>query len=154
MAVNKHQAVIDYIITCPTILNSPLYFNFINAEDNTNQFLTKSNDKYTNTKYIDGSVGKLYTFTIITFKSVNDIAIVKLPDYPNENVSDMAEVQALIDWIAAQDTARNYPNFGDDCEDELISEHISVYSNYDGLLEENSQVRHSYLGEYYQRHRG
>ena len=54
----------------------------------------------------------------------------------NENVSDMAEVQALIDCIAAQDTARNYPNFGDDCEDELISEHISVYSNYDGLLEE------------------
>jgi hypothetical protein len=26
--------------------------------------------------------------------------------------------------------------FGDDCEDGLISEHISVYSNYDGLLEE------------------
>ena len=27
-------------------------------------------------------------------------------------------------------------DFGDDCEDELISEHISIYSNYDGLLEE------------------
>ena len=34
---DKHQAVIDYLINCPNILNSPLYFNFINAEDNTNQ---------------------------------------------------------------------------------------------------------------------
>jgi len=132
---DKHQAVIDYLINCPNILNSPLYFNFINAEDNTNQFLTKSNDKYTNTKYIDGSVGKLYTFTIITFKSVNDIAIVKLPDYPNENVSDMTDIQGLIEWINEQDELRNFPNFGEDCIVEAIST-TTDEPTFDGIDEQ------------------
>jgi len=123
--VDKHQAVIDYLINCPNILNSPLYFNFINAQDDSNQFLTKSNDKYTNTHYIDGSVGKLYTFTIMTFKSVNSIAVVKLPDYPNENMSDLTDIQGLIDWINEQDELRNFPDFGEDC----IVESIITTSN-------------------------
>ena len=118
--VDKHQAVIEYLINCPNILNSPLYFNFINAEDNTNQFLTVSNDRYTNTHYIDGSVGKIYTFTITTFKSTADIAVVKLPDYPNENISDMTDIQGLIEWIKEQNELQNFPNFGEDCIIESI----------------------------------
>ena len=39
----------------------------------------------------------------------------------------------LHDW---SNTLEHSEYFGDDCEDESISEHISVYSNYDGLLEE------------------
>lgn len=120
MTVDKHQAVIDYLINCPNILNSPLYFNFINAKDNTNQFITVSNDKYTNTNYIDGSVGKIYTFTIATFKSTADIAVVKLPDYPNENMSDMTDIQELIDWVKEQNELQNFPDFGEDCIVESI----------------------------------
>jgi len=133
--VDKHQAVIDYLINCPNILNSPLYFNFINAQDDSNQFLTKSNDKYTNTHYIDGSVGKLYTFTIMTFKSVNSIAVVKLPDYPNENMSDLTDIQGLIDWINEQDELRNFPDFGEDCIVETISTTTDEPS-FDGIDEE------------------
>ena len=118
--VNKHQAVIDYLITCPTILNSPLYFNFINAKNDTNQLFTESNDQYTNTTYIDGSVQKLYTFTIMTFKSITNNAVVKLSGYENENLSDMHDIQALIDWIQEQNDAHNYPNFGEDCIVESI----------------------------------
>lgn len=125
MAINKHQAVINYIITCPTILNSPLYFNFINAKDNTNQFFTESNDQYTNVSYIDGSVKKLYTFTILTFKSATDIAVVKLSGYENENLSDMYGLQELIDWIQEQNDLQNFPDFGEDC----IVESIITTSN-------------------------
>lgn len=121
MATNKNQAVIDYIITCPTILNSPLYFNFINAKDDTNQFFTESTDTYTNQNYIDGSVGKLYTFTILTFKSAADIAVVKMPGYENENLSDMSDIQKLIEWIAEQNELRNFPDFGEDCVIDSIS---------------------------------
>lgn len=113
--IDKNQAVIDYLCQCPQIQQSPLYFNFINAEDDTNQFVTTSNDRYANKSYIDGSVLKIYTFTIITYKSAADVAVVKLDGYPNENVSDMSDIQALIDWVSEQDEIHNYPDFGDDC---------------------------------------
>lgn len=121
MATDKNQAVIDYIITCPTILNSPLYFNFINAKDDTNQFFTESTDIYSNKPFIDGSVEKIYTFTILTFKSAADIAVVKQFGYENENLSDMSDIQKLIEWIAEQNKLRNFPNFGEDCIIDSIS---------------------------------
>lgn len=113
--MDKNQAVIDYIITCPTILNSPLYFNFINAKNDTNQFFTESTDIYTNRNFVDGSVEKIYTFTILTFKSAADIAVVKMSGYENENLSDLSDVQKLIEWITEQNEARNFPDFGEDC---------------------------------------
>lgn len=136
-SVDKNQAVIDYIIQCPNIRNSPLYFNFINAEDGNNQFVTKSSDIYTNRRYVDGSVLKIYSFTLITFKSVTDLAIVKAEGYPNENVSDMSDIQTLMDWITEQADLENYPDFGEDC----IIESIQVMSdnpNFDGINDEVS----------------
>lgn len=135
MVNNKHQAVIDYLVTCPTIQDSPLFFNFINAQDGTNQFLTVSNDEYTSTKYIDGSVQKIYTFTILTFKSVNDIEIVQIPGYKNENLSDMEDVQALIDWIQEQEEIHNYPDFGENCIVESIKT-TTEEPNFDGIDEQ------------------
>lgn len=132
MSVDKNQAVIDYIIQCPTILNSPLYFNFINAEDDTSQLVTQSNERYASKKYIDGSVMKIYSFTIIIYRSTADIAVVKIDGYPNENVADMSDIQALIDWIREQEDLHNYPDFGADC----IVEEISTTTdnpNFDGI---------------------
>lgn len=135
--VNKNQAVIDYLITCPNIFNSPLYFNFINAENNSNQFLTTSNDEYGNVTYVDGSVKRLYTFTILTYKSAADIAVVKMSGYPNENVSDMHDVQALIDWIKEQNELQNFPDFGSDCLIESIRPSTDE-PNFDGIDEQTS----------------
>ena len=132
MNIDKNQAVVEYIIQCPTILNSPLYFNFINAEDDTNQFVTQSNERYASRPYIDGSVLKIYSFTIITYRSTADIAVVKIDGYPNENVSDMSDIQALIDWIQEQDELHNYPNFGEECVIEEI--HTTTDNpNFDGI---------------------
>lgn len=132
MNIDKNQAVIDYIIQCPTIYNSPLYFNFINAEDDTNQFVTQSNERYASRQYVDGSVLKIYSFTIITYRSTADIAVVKMSGYPNENVSDMSDIQALIDWIKEQDEAHIYPDFGEACVIEEI--HTTTDNpNFDGV---------------------
>ncbi len=135
--IDKNQAVINYLIQCPQIQNSPLYFNFINAKDGSNQIVTVSNDRYTNKNYIDGSVGKIFTFTIITFKSATDIAVVKMEGYPNENVSDMADLQSLIEWVKEQDTLNNYPNFGEDCTIDKIFP-TTDEPNFDGVDEEVS----------------
>ena len=132
MGVNKHQAVIDYIITCPTILNSPLYLNFINEKNDTNQFFTNSTDSYTNRSYVDGSVEKIYTFTILTFKSAADTAVVKMSGYENENLSDMSDVQNLIEWITEQNRLRNFPDFGEDCIIDSI-ETTTEEPKFDGI---------------------
>lgn len=132
MNVDKNQAVINYLIQCPTIQNSPLYFNFINAEDDTNQFVTLSNERYASKPFIDGTVMKVYSFTIILYKSTADIAVVKVDGYPNENVSDMSDIQALIDWISEQRELHNYPNFGSTC----IVDDINTTTdnpNFDGV---------------------
>lgn len=135
--VDKNQAMINYLITCPTILNSPLYFNFINAKNDTNQFLTASNDIYTNANYIDGSVGRQYDFTIVTFKSAADIAVVKMEGFENENISDMATIQSLIDWISEQNENRIFPNFGEECEiDEILT--TTDTPKFDGIDEQVS----------------
>ena len=115
--MDKNKAVIDFLIQCPAIQNSPLYFNFTQAEDENKQFITTSNDKNMNKVYVDGSVKKQYTFTIIDYRSVAYQAIPKDSTLieANENVEELLDVQSIIDWINEQADAENYPDFGEDC---------------------------------------
>lgn len=113
---DKNQAVIDFLITCPAIKNNPLYFNFLNARDGNKQFITSANDKLMNRSFIDGSVMKRFTFTLIDYKSIAYQAVVKEAGYVNENVEEMLDVQSVMDWIEEQADNRNYPDFGTDCE--------------------------------------
>lgn len=120
MGVNKEQAVIDFICNCPEIQAHPLFFNFINAKPDNKQIITSGNDRNMQKPYIDGSVLKRYTFTIIDFRSVTYQAIVKsseaLTPPVNENVEEYVDIQNIIDWVDEQEDARNYPNFGNDCQ--------------------------------------
>lgn len=118
--IDKNQAVIDYLITCTDIYNNPLYFNLINAKDNSIQVMTTSQDKVLNTTNIDGSVDKKFTFNIVIFKSISDAEIVKptgtdAPEYPTENIEELDAVQKIIDWIEEQNDLYNYPDFGENC---------------------------------------
>ena len=75
---------------------------------------------------------KIYSFTIILYKSTADIAVVKLEGYPNENISDMSDIQALIDWIREQNELHNYPNFGENCIIDDINT-TTENPNFDGI---------------------
>lgn len=119
-SVDKNEAIIEYLLTCEDIANSTLYFNFANIKDSITQFITLAQDVAIDTPFIDGAVLKRYSLTIISYLSISDNPVVKVAGYSNENVSDMAEVQALIDWISEQDNNRNYPDFGTQCEVESI----------------------------------
>ena len=123
--VDKNQAVIDFLLTCPKINSNPLFFNFLNAKDNNKQIITQANDTAIDKVYVDGSILKRYTFTIIDFRSVTFEPIPKnLPipgtttttDYVSENVEEMFDVQGILDWVTEQADALNYPDFGEDCE--------------------------------------
>lgn len=113
---DKQTAIINYILQCPQIRDTPLYFNFINAKDNTSQIVTTANDKFLDKPYITGSVAKQYSFKIMIFKSITDDAIVKLEGFAHENVEELAYIQALIDWISEQNELKNFPNFGEECD--------------------------------------
>ena len=118
MAIDKNQAVIDYLMTCPVVYENPVFFNSIQAEDDTKQIITQTNDKALSKKFVDGSVEKRYAFTIIDFRSVtfNPLVIppqALQPNYTNENVEDMLDVQGVIDWITEQNKLRNFPDFGE-----------------------------------------
>lgn len=113
--IDKNQAIIDFLITCPYIRDNPLFFNFLNAKDDNKQLVVTGNEKSLNVKYIDGSERKRFTFTIIDYKSIAYQAVVKSGGYVNENVQEIFETQALMDWINEQERLHNYPNFGTDC---------------------------------------
>jgi hypothetical protein len=118
MGIDKNQAVVDYLLQCTDIHNSPVYFNLINAQDNSIQILTTAEDKAMSRQYVDGSISKRYTFNLIVFKSISDLELVKpvgTDVFPNENIDELQDVQKLIDWIAEQKELRNYPDFGEDC---------------------------------------
>ena len=121
---DKNQAIIDFLIRCPIIRNNPLYFNFINAKENNKQIIALANDIAVNKAYIDGSVDKRYSATIVDFKSVAYNQIVKEEGLSDENVTDMSEVQEIIDWVNAQVelASQDYehrldylPDFGGSC---------------------------------------
>lgn len=115
MAVDKNQAVIDFLIQCPAIESNPLFFNFLNAHDDNKQIITQANDVALNRVYVDGSALKRYTFTLIDFRSVAYQPIPKVSGYTSENVEELFDVQGIMDWINEQADSQNYPDFGEDC---------------------------------------
>jgi len=113
--VDKNQAIIEYLSACPTIANNKLFFNFAEEGNDSNQILVSGDDVFLNLPYIDGSVMKRYTFTLLIYKAVSYNPIVKIAGYPDENIADLSDVQALLDWIVDQNEQLVFPNFGSEC---------------------------------------
>ena len=115
MSIDKNKAIIEYLSSCPIIANNKLFFNFAEEGNNSNQILISGDDVALNKPFIDGSVMKRYTFTLFIYKAISYNPVVKAPGYPDENVGDLSDVQALLDWIVQQNEQLLFPNFGDEC---------------------------------------
>lgn len=113
--VDKNQAIIDFLLDCPQLMYNSVFFNAVNAKDNDKQIITQSNDASLNSKYIDGSVLRRYTFTLIDFRSVLYQPLPKVEGYVSENVEELFDVQSIMDWVNEQADLQNYPDFGEDC---------------------------------------
>ena len=113
--VDKTKAIIEYLLTCPALENASSYFNFVQANDEDKQFATSANEKVIHEPYIDGSVEKRFTFTIIDYRSVAYQELPKLFIDTNENLEEYLDVQSIINWITEQNLLKNFPEFGEDC---------------------------------------
>ena len=118
--IDKNKATLNFIATYPEMATSPIFMNFINATNDDVQFLTSGNDKDLNKEFVDGSVMKQYIFSIVITKTIASMALAKEGangenTIDGENIDDMAEVQAFMDWINKQGKDQNYPDFGSDC---------------------------------------
>lgn len=133
---DKNKAILDFITTYSGIATSPIFINFINATDSDVQFLTESNEKALNRKFIDGSVMKQYTFSLVITKSITNLALLKDGNL-SENIDDLADIQAFMDWVNEQGENQNYPDFGEDC---VIEEMHTTAENpsIDGINTETS----------------
>lgn len=114
-SIDKNQAVIDFLLDCPAIAYNPVFFNFLKAEDENKQIITQANDTLLNERYIDGSVKKRFTFSIIDFRSVAYQPIPKIAGYASENVEELVDVQGIMDWVNEQADLEHYPDFGETC---------------------------------------
>ena len=115
MIVDKNQEVIKYLLQCPTVRNNPLFFNFADERDNSNQIVTRGDDTILDKPFVDGSVLKQFSFVMLIYKSVAYNPVVKSEGYVDENVTDLSEVQELLDWVVEQNDNKHFPNFGESC---------------------------------------
>ena len=110
--MDKNQVMIQFLMGCPAIQETPLFFNFAQEEEDTNHFLTISEDEKTIKDYVDGSRLRKYTFQIISYKSVSHNPLIEADVINDENLEDLASVQAIVDWINEQNENQFFPNFG------------------------------------------
>lgn len=130
--MDKNEAMIKFLMNCPVIQDNPLFFNFADAEDGNNHFITERDTK--KRTYIDGSVLKQYTFSIANYSYVSHMAVVDGEDDSliNENMENMARVQSILDWINEQADNLNYPDFGPECSIEEMTT-VTTDPDIDGI---------------------
>ena len=119
--MDKNQALINYLLTCEPIRNSPLYFNLASIKSGVTQLIPLTQDKAINTSYIDGSVDKKYSLTVVTYLSITPVPVVKVAYKPTASVIDFGQVQQLINWVEQQEKEKCYPDFGIKCPVTKIS---------------------------------
>lgn len=103
---NKHQVMYDYILQNETIQK----FFFLTSEVQNNSItMTPVYSDEVVKRYIDGTAERQYDFAVALYKSLSDVP------YDTENLLSMTEAQSFMDWIDAQDAAKNYPDFGENC---------------------------------------
>lgn len=118
--MSKNQIMLDYLSKCDGI--QQMYFQYGHAEDGAMQLVTSSVEAATRAEYIDGSQPKRLDYSLIWFKALAFLpAVAGTSETVNANVAELDDVQAIIDWINAQNDAHNYPDFGEECQVDAIS---------------------------------
>lgn len=135
--MDKNKAVIEYLLNYPAVSGNSLFFNFAEESDNSTQIVTHGDDTILDESYIDGSVMKVFTFTMLIYKAVTYNPIVKVDNLADENVADVSDIQELIDWLVTQNKNKVFPNFGTSC----IIDSVEPTTNRPTLRGVNNEVQ-------------
>lgn len=119
MSANKHQAVWDWLMTCPHI--GDLFFNASRAEDGNTQLIPSERVVE---RFIDGSARMSYDCELTRF--------VAYSADPNDerNIESLVDFRKVAKWIDEQWEAGNLPAFP---EGETIEE-IELLPNTAGYM--------------------
>lgn len=130
MADSRHEAVWDWLTACPLIQD--LFFNFAQGEPDSTQLIPSERIIE---EYIDGSSLRRYDVELARFLPISF--------EPNDtgNIDMLLDVEALADWVAAQDDAGNLPEFP---AGETVLE-ISVVPSASGFAAAQDGIRARYV---------
>lgn len=109
---NRYEAMLAWLAGCPA-MEGVFSFQAGRAESDSIQVLTEAGDSQNNRSFIDGSIEKRFDFVVAFYKAVNHTGYVLDRGSANLNLEGILDVQELIDWLDAQNAARNYPDFGE-----------------------------------------
>lgn len=105
IAIDKNKAMLDYLSKCPEIKQF-LRFNAILDKSGAVSVQTVSSSRWQK-KYIRDHGIKTYDFAIVSLQPQDS-------GTTHQNAESMSTVQACLDWVSAQNRARNFPDFGAD----------------------------------------
>lgn len=108
MTNNTHEAVWNWLLTCPHIRS--LFFNYARAENGDTVLvpMTAYNDTVMR-EFSSKCTERRYDFALVYFNALSDA--------PNsvDNISVLLDAESIAAWIEQQDAAGNYPNMPEGC---------------------------------------
>ncbi len=128
--MNKYQAVMDLISTCP-LVGYDAYFNFIDEthNDNNTSLVTVPYGTLVK-KYVDGDSLKKFQCEIRQVKPMSRYS------NTSENIEQMQIVQEFLDWINEQGKDGNFPDFGEKCDIQAMKTPDGVdYPSIAGIMD-------------------
>jgi len=104
MADTKHEAVWNWLLTCPTIAD--LFFNFSQSANGDTVLapLTAYNDTPVQ-EFTSGASVRWYDFTVVRFDAIS------YEPNDTQNIEVLVDFEAIAAWIEEQAAAGNYPIF-------------------------------------------
>jgi len=129
--MNKNEAMWEYLMKCPEI-NTYLTFNSVGAESGNTGLLTEYSSEAWEKKMLRGGI-KRYDFAVIMMKQ-HDTGTSTV------NISQIFDVQKVMDWIDEQNQIRNFPDFGNKM---MISiENLQNMPNLAGVSDDSTVAKY------------
>ena len=100
MPSNKHEAVWNWLLTCPHI--GDMFFNASRAEDGNTQLVPSDQEV---AQFIDGSSLRNYSCALTRFLAYS------LDPNDDANVDAVVDFEAVASWVEAQNAAGTLPEF-------------------------------------------
>ena len=107
--------LLAYLLTSTAI--EQLYFQYGEAADGAISISTQAIDTSERRRYVDGSEPKQLDFVFTWYKPLSTLPVstTLAQGETNQNVAELDDVSAIIDWIEEQNHLRNFPDLGEHC---------------------------------------
>ncbi len=136
--MTKHDAVKAYFEPkIHELTKDVLHFNYSPKSADSFALITNYAEKEIK-KFINGDVGKAYGFTVEVVKEYSTYG-------DDLNLECMNFVQGFMDWLEEQNTQKNYPDFGENCEVEEV-EILQNMPNFAGINAEAGLAKYMVQG--------